>query len=84
MQCTDDFTDQPKVINGVSELFRDVFGEKGIGARSAVGMSLIMFFLFFSVSFIILLFQIGANALPAGITVEVEAIFEIEREGSNL
>jgi enamine deaminase RidA (YjgF/YER057c/UK114 family) len=36
-----DFFDHPKVINGCSELFRDVFGdEAGIGARSAVGMTL--------------------------------------------
>ena len=34
-----DFLDHPKVINGCSELFADVFGaERGIGARSAVGM----------------------------------------------
>lgn len=34
-----DFFDHPKVINGCSELFADVFGsEHGIGARSAVGM----------------------------------------------
>ncbi len=34
-----DFYDQPKVINGCSELFAEVFGpENGIGARSAVGM----------------------------------------------
>ncbi len=34
-----DFYDQPKVINGCSELFAQVFGEEaGIGARSAVGM----------------------------------------------
>jgi enamine deaminase RidA (YjgF/YER057c/UK114 family) len=33
------FLDHPKVINGCSELFADVFGEEaGIGARSAVGM----------------------------------------------
>lgn len=32
------FLDHPKVINGCSELFRDVWGEDGIGARSAVGM----------------------------------------------
>ena len=32
------FLDHPKVINGCSELFRDVWGEAGIGARSAVGM----------------------------------------------
>jgi enamine deaminase RidA (YjgF/YER057c/UK114 family) len=33
-----DFTDHPQVINGTSDLFREVFGEKGVGARSAVGM----------------------------------------------
>jgi enamine deaminase RidA (YjgF/YER057c/UK114 family) len=33
-----DFTDHPKVINGCSDLFVEVFGEKGKHARSAVGM----------------------------------------------
>jgi enamine deaminase RidA (YjgF/YER057c/UK114 family) len=33
-----DFTDQPKVINGFSDLFVEVFGEAGRHARSAVGM----------------------------------------------
>lgn len=38
VNCTDDFIDQPKVINGFSELMKDVFGEDaGVGARSAVG-----------------------------------------------
>jgi len=32
------FTDQPKVINGCSDLFVEVFGERGRHARSAVGM----------------------------------------------
>ena len=37
VNCTADFTDQPKVINGFSELMKDVFGEdNGVGARSAV------------------------------------------------
>ena len=37
VNCTIEFTDQPKVINGFSELMKDVFGdEAGIGARSAV------------------------------------------------
>ena len=32
--------DQPsKVINGASELLRDIFGEEGIGARSAIGLA---------------------------------------------
>jgi len=40
VNCTADFQDHPKVINGCSELFAYVFGqENGIGARSAVGMS---------------------------------------------
>lgn len=34
-----DFTDQPKVINGCSDLLVAVFGEKGRHARSAVGMA---------------------------------------------
>ena len=39
VNCTPDFADHPKVINGCSELFADVFGpENGVGARSAVGM----------------------------------------------
>ena len=33
-----DFGQQPKVVNGCSDLFVDVFGEKGRHARSAVGM----------------------------------------------
>ena len=52
---TDDFHDQPKVINGFSDLMVEVFGEPGRGARSAV----------------------GTNALPGGIAVEIEAIFEV-------
>ena len=38
VNCTDDFEQQPAVINGCSELFRDIYGEEhGIGARSALG-----------------------------------------------
>lgn len=38
VQATPAFTDHPAVINGFSELMRDVFGEEcGIAARSAVG-----------------------------------------------
>jgi enamine deaminase RidA (YjgF/YER057c/UK114 family) len=32
------FFDQPKVINGASELFFEIFGEKGIHSRSAIGV----------------------------------------------
>ena len=50
-----DFGDQPKVVNGCSDLMVEVFGEAGRHARSAI----------------------GAPALPMGISVEIEAIFEI-------
>ena len=36
--CTPDFTDQPKVANGASDLMVEVFGEAGKHARSAVGV----------------------------------------------
>lgn len=39
VNCTPDFTDQPKVINGASDLLVAAFGDKGRHARSAVGMS---------------------------------------------
>lgn len=38
VNSTGDFTDQPKVANGASELMQDVFGEPGRHARSAVGV----------------------------------------------
>ncbi len=38
VNCTDDFKDQPKVINGYSDLMVEIFGDKGKHARSAVGM----------------------------------------------
>ena len=56
VNATPDFGDQPKVINGCSDLFVEVFGDAGRHARSAVGM----------------------GSLPSGITVEIEAIVEVE------
>ena len=56
VNSTPDFGDQPRVINGFSDLMKDVFGDAGVGARSAVGM----------------------GALPAGIAVEIEAIFQVK------
>lgn len=50
-----DFTDQPKVVNGASDLIVEIFGDAGRHARAAVGVA----------------------QLPAGVSVEVEAIFEI-------
>jgi enamine deaminase RidA (YjgF/YER057c/UK114 family) len=38
VSSTGDFTDQPKVANGASELMQSVFGEAGRHARSAVGV----------------------------------------------
>ena len=54
---TPDFTDQPEVINGCSDLMVEVFGDAGRHARAAV----------------------SAPALPRGVAVEIEAIFQIER-----
>lgn len=39
VNCTPEFGDQPKVINGCSDLIVAVFGERGKHARSAVGMN---------------------------------------------
>ncbi len=38
VNCTEGYGDQPKVMNGFSDLMVQVFGEKGKHARSAVGM----------------------------------------------
>jgi enamine deaminase RidA (YjgF/YER057c/UK114 family) len=51
-----EFYNHPKVINGCSELFAQVFGDDaGVGTRSAFGVA----------------------ALPVGVMVEIEAVFEI-------
>jgi enamine deaminase RidA (YjgF/YER057c/UK114 family) len=55
VNSTPDFTDQPKVINGASDLMVAALGEAGRHARSAVGVA----------------------ALPLGVAVEIEAVFEI-------
>jgi enamine deaminase RidA (YjgF/YER057c/UK114 family) len=55
VNTADGFKDQPKVINGASDLFVALWGDAGRHARSAVGM----------------------YELPMGISVEVEAIFEV-------
>ena len=39
VNCTPEFVDQPKVINGFSDLMVEVFGDAGKGARSAIGMN---------------------------------------------
>lgn len=43
VNCTAEFADQPKVINGASDFFVEVFGEKGKHARSAVGTNALPF-----------------------------------------
>ena len=57
VHSTDDFKDQPQVVNGASDLMVALFGEKGRHARAAVGI----------------------NALPFGVAVEIEAIFEVKK-----
>lgn len=43
VNCTGDFYDQPKVINGYSDMMVEIFGENGKHARSAVGMNALPF-----------------------------------------
>ena len=43
VNCSEDFGDQPRVINGASDLLVAVFGEAGKHARSAVGMQSLPF-----------------------------------------
>jgi enamine deaminase RidA (YjgF/YER057c/UK114 family) len=56
VNSTEDFIDQPKVINGASDLMAAIFGDAGMHARAAV----------------------STNSLPLGVSVEVDAIFELE------
>ena len=56
VNSTEDFSDQPKVINGASDLIVSVFGDAGMHTRAAV----------------------SANSLPLGVSVEVDAIFELK------
>lgn len=37
VNCTVGFTEQPKVMNGASELFEEIFGDQGKHTRSAIG-----------------------------------------------
>ena len=39
VNSTDDFTEQPKVINGASDLIKNVFGESGSHSRAAVSVN---------------------------------------------
>lgn len=39
VNCTSEFTEQPKIINAASDLFFEIFGEKGRHSRIAVGVS---------------------------------------------
>ena len=55
VNSTEDFIDQPKVINGASDLIASIFGEAGMHTRAAV----------------------STNSLPLGVSVEVDAIFEL-------
>ena len=43
VNCTSNFADQPSVINGASDFFVEVFGDKGKHARSAVGTNALPF-----------------------------------------
>ena len=56
VNSTEDFTDQPKVLNGASDLIASIFGDAGMHTRAAV----------------------STNSLPLGVSVEVDAIFELK------
>lgn len=56
VNSTAEFTEQPEVVNGCSDLMAQVFGDAGRHARAAI----------------------SANALPRGVAVEIEAVFEVE------
>ena len=43
VRCTPDFTDQPAVVDGCSELLVEVLGDPGRGARSVVGVTALPF-----------------------------------------
>ncbi len=43
VNSTDDYYEQPQVINGVSDLFAEVFGDQGRHARTAVGVNVLPF-----------------------------------------
>lgn len=43
VNCNADFTDQPKVINGASDVMNQIFGVAGKHARSAVGTNALPF-----------------------------------------
>ena len=39
VNCISDFTQQPSIINGCSDLMKEIFGDKGVHARAAVGVN---------------------------------------------
>ena len=39
VNCISDFTQQPSIINGCSDLMKEVFGDRGVHARAAVGVN---------------------------------------------
>jgi enamine deaminase RidA (YjgF/YER057c/UK114 family) len=43
VNCVPEFTEHPKIINGCSDLFVEVFGDRGRHARAAVGMGSLPF-----------------------------------------
>lgn len=43
VNCTPDFAEQPKVVNGASDLMAEIFGEAGQHARFAVGVPALPF-----------------------------------------
>jgi enamine deaminase RidA (YjgF/YER057c/UK114 family) len=66
VQCTDDFTDHPKVINGFSDLMVEVFGDAGRHARAAVGMGSLPFGIAVEIEMILEVAGAAAGARSVG------------------
>jgi hypothetical protein len=63
VQCDDDFTEHPKVINGFSDLMVEIFGDAGRHARSAVGMGSLPFGIAVEIEMIL---EVAGTAMRAG------------------
>jgi enamine deaminase RidA (YjgF/YER057c/UK114 family) len=79
VQCEDTFTEQPKVMNGFSDLMVEVFGEKGKHARSAVGMSSLPWNIAVEVELIVEVEPDGITSNPTKTAADLQRIAEIDK-----
>lgn len=79
VQCEDTFTEQPRVMNGFSDLMVAVFGEKGKHARSAVGMSALPGNIALEVELIVEVEPDAGSSTPLKSAADLLRISEIDR-----